>query len=742
MQRLEGLAKLTGAERYLDDEPIEGCLWGMTVRSPVSRGRITAVRFDPSIDWSQLVVVDHRDIPGPNETYLIENDQPVLASIETRHTHEAVVLLAHADRQLLRRAVAGVKIEIDPLPPALDFRIPPTPDQIQRGTDNILKSLRIQKGDVAAGLREAKHVVEGVYETGAQEHVYIENQAMAAWLEGDVLVVRGSMQCPYYVLNALKHALARDHDHVRVVQAPTGGGFGGKEDYPSTIALHAALLALKARRPVKIVYDRAEDMASTTKRHPSMVRHRTGIDADGKLLSQEIDVVLDGGAYLTLSSVVLSRGIIHAAGPYHCPNVLINGRAMLTNSVPYGAFRGFGAPQTLFACERHMDRIARQIGIDPVELRRINMLRDGQTTSTGQVISGGTDRLKLMDDALHAAAYHQRKIDARAFNARHPYLRRGVGLATVLHGAGFTGNGEVYLNSKLDVAGLPDGRIEILAASTEMGQGTNTVFTMIAGNALDYKLSDIVVAEPDTHRVPNSGPTVASRTVMVVGKLIEKACWSLADMVHTAAAPRGDAPRGDAPRGEVLKAAIINWHKANPGKPLIARATYQPPAGIKFDDTTYTGDAYATFAWGACVAHVEVDLRTCAVRVLDMISAQDIGKVLHPTLARGQVQGGVVQAIGWALMEECRFRDGAMINNQLTNYIIPTSDDVPPIRVLFLENPYPNGGGGAKGVGELPMDGPAPAILNAVADATSADCCQIPLTPERLMPIMPDEALA
>jgi CO/xanthine dehydrogenase Mo-binding subunit len=259
-----------------------------------------------------------------------------------------------------------------------------------------------------------------------------------------------------------------------------------------------------------------------------------------------------------------------------------------------------------------------------------------------------------------------------------------------------------------------------------MGQGTNTVFTAMAASATGCDLDDIVIAVPDTARVPNSGPTVASRTVMVVGKLIERACHTLASSVQTDPA---SAPL----RGKALKAAIADWHRRHPGQTLKAQAVYQPPPGIQFDDKNYTGDAYATFAWGVCVAHVEVDLRTWSARVLDMTAIQDIGTVLNPTLARGQVQGGVVQAIGWALMEECRFRDGAMINNQLTNYIIPTADDVPPIRVEFVGTPYAFGGGGAKGVGELPMDGPAPAILNAVAHATGADPCAIPLTPERLM---------
>jgi len=573
---------------------------------------------------------------------------------------------------------------------------------------------------------------------------------MVAWIEdglngggdegggGDVVVVKGSLQCPYYVLNALKHALNRPIDRVRVIQAPTGGGFGGKEDYPSTIALHAALLALKMRiagkhHPVKIIYDRGEDMAATTKRHPSRVRHRTGVDREGRLVAQEIDVLLDGGAYVTLSPVVLSRGIIHAAGPYFCPNVRIQGRAVLTNTVPFGAFRGFGAPQTQFAIERHMDVIAHRIGIDPVELRRINLLRDGQTTATGQIIRGGTDRVSMMDQAVRASGLVSGRKEHAKLNATHPYLRRGAGIATIFHGSGFTGNGEVYLKSRLAVAGLPDGRVEVLAASTEMGQGTNTVFTQIAAAALEYALSDVVVAVPDTFRVPNSGPTVASRTVMVVGKLIERACEELCAI---AGAPTA--------RGAHLKRAIIDWHLNNPGKastaPLRAEVEYTRPPGIHFDEKTYTGDAYATFGWGAYAAEVEVDLRTWGVRVIGFTAVQEIGKVVNPTLARGQVQGGVAQGIGWALMEEVKYRDGGMINNQLTNYIIPTSDDLPALRVEFVENPYSDGGGGAKGVGELPMDGPAPAILNAVHAAVGVSAPAIPLTPERLMQLAKTQA--
>ncbi len=725
MHRREGLAKLTGRERYVDDLPLEDFLWGATVRSPAPRGRITGVRFGPSVDWREFVVVDHRDVPGPNCVALIENDQPVLAADRVRHVHEPVVLLAHRSRSALRRAVAAVEITVAAEPPMLDFRVAPRPEQVQYGADNVFKHLRIEKGDVERALAAAPVVVEGTYETGAQEHVYLEPQGMVARLDGDALVIEGSMQCPYYVLKALTHALDRDATRLRVIQTPTGGGFGGKEEYPSHLALHAALLALKARRSVKIVYDRAEDLAATTKRHPARVRHRTGVTRDGSLLAQDIEVVMDGGAYVTLSPVVLSRGLIHAAGPYACDHVRIDGRAVLTNAVPFGAFRGFGAPQTLFALERHMDVVARTLGIDPVDLRRRNLLRDGQSTATGQVIRDGTDREAVLDRALTLAAWSEKRAAHRVGNAGDPVRRRGLGLATFFHGAGFTGGGETALRSRVHVAGLPDGRVEVRTANIEMGQGTLTVFTQVAAERLGLAPDDVVIAPADTSRVPNSGPTVASRTTMIVGGLIERACDDLRRVAGLAPDTRGDA----------LRAGLVRWHARHPGSEPVGVAEYQRPPGVAWDDATYRGDAYGTFAWGAYVAEVEVDLRTCAVRVLDFVAVQDAGRIINETLARGQIQGGVVQGIGWALLEECRWAGGAMANAQLTNYLIPTAADVPAIRVAFLETPYPFGAQGAKGLGELPLDGPAPAIVNAIADALGVEPTVIPVTPERLMAI-------
>jgi len=752
--RVDGLAKLTGRASYVDDLRLPGLWHGGVVRSGVSRGRIKGVRFDSDIDWSRFVIVDHRDLPGPNVLKLIECDQPVLAADRVMHKYEPVVLIASPDKATLRKALRGVRVEIEPEPSILDPLTPLTPQLIQFGDDNIFKRIDIRKGDAAAAFASAAHVVEGTYRTGAQEHVYLETQGILAYREGDTLTIQGSMQCPYYVVDALAHLFGIERCYaphhtgrasgfvgsdgevsidrsascpdrptkLRVIQTVVGGGFGGKEEYPSVLAAHAALLAEKARAPVRIVYDRHEDMAVTTKRHPSVVRHRTALDGDGRLLAMEIEAILDGGAYATLSSVVLSRGVIHAAGPYRCDNFHIHGEARLTNSPPYGAFRGFGAPQTYFAMERHMNVVAKAIGMDPIELRRRNLLNPGETLATGQEFKDDVDLAALMDKALDASDYVARSKAHAEFNQSHPYLRRGVGLATFHHGSGFTGAGEVYLASEVWVEAHADGTIEVLTAQTDMGQGTQTILAQIAAEALGLPDDRIRVAQPDTSRVPNSGPTVASRTAMVVGKLVYRACEDLRAQLNAAGA---DAV--------ALTRAIADWHAARPGESLIGRATYEKPADVQWDETHYRGDAYASYGWAAYVAEVEIDLRTYGARVTDFVAMQEIGRVLNPTLARGQIQGGVAQAIGWALMEDVVLEDGVMKNAQMTNYVIPGSGDLPPIRVLFDERPTRHGPGGAKGIGELPMDGPAPAVINAVCSALDIDVREIPLTPERLM---------
>src|ERR1700761_1032901 len=550
LQRKEVLGKLTGTAQYVDDLHLPGMLHGATIRSTVPRALIRNISFEPGVPWHEFVIVTAADIPGANVVSLIHDDQPCLASKVVNHPHEPILLIAHEDKDLLRKARRLVRIEYDPLPAIFDLDEALQQRTIIWGQDNVFKRYLVNKGDVDSAWSEAAHIVEGEYSTGAQEHVYIEPNGMLATASvNEGVTVSGSLQCPYYVHKALMTLFNLPAEKVRVIQQETGGAFGGKEEYPSMIAGHAALLAWKSGRPVKLVYDREEDMAATTKRHPSRTRHRTAVSRDGDLLAMDIEFTIDGGAYSTLSPVVLSRGTIHAAGPYRCPNVRIRSTAVATNAPPHGAFRGFGAPQSLFALERHMDKVAHAIGLAPDEFRRRNFLKTGDATATGQVITQPLDLAGLQERALRAAGYHGKRQSFAAANAVS-VLKKGIGFASFMHGAGFTGSGERYLQSVVELEGTEDGGVCILCSMTEMGQGTNTILTQIAAEALGIPYEKVQICRPDTAMVPNSGPTVASRTSMVIGKLVERAARELKEKLS---------------RGE---------------KPFRARAQYEEPPGI------------------------------------------------------------------------------------------------------------------------------------------------------------------
>ncbi|MEO8260172.1 MAG: xanthine dehydrogenase family protein molybdopterin-binding subunit [Acidobacteriota bacterium] len=693
--RKEGPGKVTGRARYIDDLTFPDLLYARTVRSTIPAGEIAARRFN--FDTAGFTVVDHRDIPGRNIVALIEDDQPCLAERTVRHVAEPILLLAHADRE--RLWAADVQIDYRATTPNFDPEL--------SGTS--FKTIRIDKGDIDEGFAAADVVVEGEYRTGHQEQLYIETNGVIAVPDPDSggITVYGSMQCPYYVHRSLTVLLDLPGDQVRVIQTETGGGFGGKEEYPSVIAGHAALVALKARRPVKLIYDRVEDMLATTKRHPAIIRHRTGVRRDGTLTAIDIEVVIDGGAYATLSAVVLSRGLIHASGPYRCDHVRIRGQAVMTNTPPNGAFRGFGAPQTQFATEVHIDRIAEQLALDPVRIREINALRPGDTTATGQRLGRDCSALAVLRRAVARTDFKRRRRALARTPPDQPH--RGIGLSLFFHGSGFTGSGEVRLASKASLA-LTGRGARILVGSTEIGQGTRTMHAQIVADTLGWPYDSIEVNAADTGEVPDSGPTVASRTCMVVGRILERCAEEMRERLG------GLSPR-----------QYLKRHG-----PLTVTKEYEKPTGIAWDDTSYRGDAYGSYGWACDVVELEVDRDTWQVTPLRLTSVHEIGRAIHPILAGGQIEGGSAQGLGWALLEEVVMRDGRMANCQLTNYLIPTTLDTPGMDVEMMENPYPHGPFGAKGVGEMPIDGPAPAVINALRHA-GFDLRAIPATPERVM---------
>lgn len=719
--RREGLQKVRGESLYIDDMPLQGFLHGATVRSHLPRGRIANISFGEGIPWHEFTIASAKDIPGQNVIALIDTDQPCLADQVVNHTEEPIVLLAHPDPYLLEKARAFVHIEIDPLPAVLSIQDSLQQKAIVWGKDNVFKRVHIDKGDVDRALAGAAHVVEETYHTGAQEQLYIEpNGVIADFSKGNV-TIWGSMQCPYYIHKALKPIFNLSDDQVRVIQVETGGGFGGKEDYPSLIASHAALLSFKSGKPVKMIYDRGEDMSATTKRHPSESRYKMGFDSEGNLIAADIEFIVDGGAYLTLSPVVVSRGSLHALGPYRCPNVRMRNLAVATNTPPHGAFRGFGAPQSVFALERHFDKAARVLGISPLDLRRCNLLKHGETMATGQVVRDHVDMQVLLKEGLAATDFEAKQKQFAVSNALGP-VKKGIGLATFIHGAGFTGSGEKRLASIVEAEAGADGKVRILSASTEIGQGTNTVFAQLAADAVGLPYDSIVVAQPDTQVVPDSGPTVASRTVMVVGKLVEQAASQLKATLIEQGFLRE-------PYTEAEWIDACARHTKDRG-PLRSMAQYEQPAEIVWDEENYRGDGYPCYAKAVYVAEVSVDTRTYEIHVDHFTALQDVGKVVHPILAAGQIEGGVAQGIGYALYEKVRWQGGTMQNNRMTNYIVPTAADMPSVQVIFRETPSPYGPQGAVGIGELPLDGAAPAVLAAIEDAIGLFFRHIPVMPE------------
>jgi CO/xanthine dehydrogenase Mo-binding subunit len=734
--RKEGFAKVTGRAQYVDDLKIQDVLHGRTIRSTVPCGRIRGIKFNDGVPWNEFVVATARDIPHSNVVTLIEKDQPLLAENEVKHVTEPIVLIAHSDRHLVQKAVGLVEVDVEPLPAVLDIDEALEAKTIVYGPNNVMKEFLLEEGDPAKAFPSCDVVVEHEYETAAQEQLYIEPQGVTATADPtNGVTVQGSMQCPYYVHKALVPIFGLPKEKVRVIQTETGGAFGGKEEYPNILAGHAALLSWKAGgRPVKMVYDRLEDLAATTKRHPSRTRIKAGFQKDGTLVALDVDFKVNGGAYVTVTPVVLSRGLLHSFGPYRCPNTRVRARAVATNHPPYGAFRGFGAPQAVFAMELHMTRAAHDLGMDPAELRRKNFFKTGDRMPTGQIIKEKIDLPALLDKALAESQYHAKMQRFAKENAKSPQVRRGMGLSVFFHGCGFTGDGEVMLASELTARLGPGGVVDILQSNVEYGQGTNTTLSMIAAEKLEIPYEWVKIHQPDTGAVPNSGPTVASRTTMVIGKLVVRACTQLREALHERAGLKSTYTP------EEFRLAADNY-LANSG-PLSINVTYEPPPNIHWDAKTYRGEAYASYSWSCDIAEVAIDSTTAEIRLTDFVSVVECGEVLHPVMAAGQIEGGCAQSIGYALFEDVIMKNGGMANAQYTNYIIPTTADTPHLRVFFIEFPKDNAGPyNAKGIGELPADGPAAAIAGAVGQALDYRFVnRVPIFPEAILDLMPRAA--
>jgi CO/xanthine dehydrogenase Mo-binding subunit len=717
LRRPDARDKVSGAARYIEDFD-RGAALGGVLRSPHAHAKIVALDLSSARALPRVhAVLAAADIPGRNLIPMIQQDWPVLAQDVVRHVGEAVVLVAAETPEDLARALDAIYVRYEPLPPRLD------PEQAL-AEGELHADWHVERGDVeAAFARDDVAIVEATYHTPYQEHAYIETNGVIGVPEGSSgVTVYGSMQCPFYVQKAVASALGLELNAVRIVQTVTGGGFGGKEDAPSSPGAQVALLAAASGRCVRLILTREEDMAVMSKRHPGRVRCRTAATRDGMILAAEVDYLLDGGAYATLSPVVLWRGAMHACGPYRIPNVKVRARAVRTHSVPCGAFRGFGEPQVVFAAEGQIDRLASALDIDPLDLRLKNALEVGDETITGQKLNESVGLRDVLEQVAAASGWREKRL--RSAESSGP-LRRGIGIAASYYGVGLGALGKHMNPAGANLVVAADGSVTVAVGTTEIGQGMVTVLSQITAEALGCPVELVRVVEADTSRVPDSGPTVASRTTVMSGNAI----CAAADQISKSMAAIVD---GEALPWREAVARCVSQQVA-----LAAHGWSVPPLST-FDPETGAGDAYICYSFSANVVELEVDVETGETRVDAVFSGHDMGRCINPTTGEGQIEGGVVQGLGYALVEEHATRDGRILNDQFSTYIIPTSLDTPRIEALLVEHEYSWGPYGAKGLGETPIIAVAPAVTAAIHDATGVRIDRIPATPERVWSALSD----
>ena len=734
--RQDAVDKVRGEARFVDDLAFPGMLFGKVIRSSVPHARILALDLAAVLTHPHVVcTVTADEIPGENVVHVIYDDQPALAKEIVRYVGEPIALIAAENRRSAQEAEALVQIDYEELPSVFDPLEALKPDapavavpEAVEQRPNLFNKMCLVKGDIEQGFAEADAIVEGEYRTGYQEHAYLEPQgAIAVPEEHGAIAFYGSLQCPFYVQAAVAKVLGLPLSRVRVIQTATGGAFGGKEDVPSLVASLAALLAWKARRPVKLVFDREEDVLTTSKRHPAIVQYRTGAKKDGRLTAIEVDFVYNAGSYQTLSSAVLWRGLITAAGPYRIPHVSIHGRSVATNTVPCGAFRGFGSPQVIFPHESQLDLLAERLGIDRLEIRRRNALNPGDETAAGQRLEQSVGVKETIEQAGKLANWNTRLKSIGASNASCQYRKRGLGISTVMYGVGLGAKAPF-----LDKAGAylklePDGSVAVAVGTVEMGQGLTTALTQIVSAALEIPMDRIHLAPVDSSRVPDSGPTVASRGTIMSGLAILDAASKLRQRILELATDL-NIPETKIPDRlpEIARAFWLrNLDPATEG--------WASAQSVDWDAETGQGNPYFVYSYATHIAEVEVDLTTGEVSVEDYVAVHDSGKILNLQSASGQVEGGIAQGLGFALMEEIPAKDGSLQVNGFTTYRIPTIRDAAPNpRVNFVEALYSAGPFGAKGIGEVPLMAAHAAVSRAVAHALEKRICAYPLSPERV----------
>ncbi|OIK06285.1 aldehyde oxidase [Bacillus sp. MUM 116] len=689
--------KVSGQLPYISDLKVENMVYGVLVRSPIAYGKIISIKLPSLPEGYEAVGAEH--IPGPNYVKIIKEDQPIFANEWVNYIGEPILMLVGKDLNILYRLVDEVKIDFEEHQAiyTLDEAI-----QQKSASGVVMASYEFGEGlEIISAIEHGAHkIIEEEYNTGYQEHVYLEPQGMLAIYKKNEIVVQGSMQCLYYIKNALLNALACDDDEVRVVQSPTGGGFGGKEEYPSMMACHVAVAANAVKKSVMLVYDRSEDMLVTTKRHPAKIKYRTSLDQEGNILSMCVDLFLDAGANEGLSSVVLQRALLNSAGVYKIPHFHAKGFVLKTNTVPNGAFRGFGAPQSFAGIESHMGHLSKLANIEPLEYKRKYLVKQGDPTITKGKFRDPILMEEMIEDLLNSSEYKKKKEDFQRSNQQNYRYKKGIGTSLFLHGCGFTGSGERdHIKATVKLVKSKDGKVMLKISNSDMGQGIYTTLSKIVAKELDLPYEKVLYPTPDTKEVPDSGPTVASRTTMIVGKLLERAA-------------------------KKLKA---QW---KPGVEQEVIENYVHREMIPWDEKAFTGDAYPAYSWGVNIVEVEVDTLTGNIKLEKVYGNYEVGKVIDERIMKGQIDGGLAQGLAYGYLEKMTSKQGRILQKSISDYGPPTSLDVVSIESKVFDNPYADGPYGAKGAGELTLIGGAPAVQAAIEEALQTTFQQIPITPE------------
>ena len=693
--RVDAVQKARGEATYVCDMTLPDMLYAYMVRSTVSRGKIKAIHLPEMPEGYYFISAKDIPVKGKNELWMIMKDWRCFADEYVLYYGETIGLVVGPDRTVLKDLKAQIKIDYEEMTPAvtIDDAIncvggPFFPEK----NSNVMCELFCEKGrPMDEVFAEADEIFEETIETPYQEHVHLETNGAIVDMEDGKFVFYASAQCPFYIRKSIAGLLDIPPEDIIVRQATTGGAFGGKEHFPDALCGPLLVAENIIRKPIKMIFDREEDTQFSVKRHPSKCIYKTAIK-DGKITGVKGHIYYNCGAYLSSSYVVLQRGVFHGNGVYTFPSTYLKGEGMATNMFPSDAFRGFGAPQTIFAVETHLDHIAHHLGVDPLELKMQYIAKKGdETTTNGHIIE--EVKLPEMLDVICRESDYWRK--AKEYT---PGCGKGIGVALYNHGGAFTGNGEqaiIKAHARLVRTG---NKVSIQVGSTEMGQGFKTSLRKICAATLGISIDDVEYLDPDTSKVVDSGPTAASRSTMVVGRLVERAAQEMKE----------------------------RWDEGD----ITTEVEYEHPEGYPWDQATFRGDAYLGYGWGAVIVEVEADKLTNEIKTVGIWSSHEIGKAIDELIVHGQINGGIMQSLGYGAMEKLEVKNGRFKQKSMSDYVIPTSMDFPKQFYHIQANPYPWGPYGAKGMGELVFNGASAAYVDAVERALNTRFNAIPIPPE------------